>query len=180
MPCECPEGSPQNAPEALCYVVSTVGLHVMAQEARCTLPGSCPGIAEGTRTVPGGPLAKSAKARGVIDTIVECVGALLPSCPGMRGGGESCPCATVREGRRSSECLDSPALLLKRECRFAKWAFPPTLPSLVLTWCRDFKFMSSGCCLYVACGCCRLRAAGNACQRRRGSARSPAVAQFTA
>ena len=104
MQCECPEGSPQNAPEALCYVVSTVGLHVMAQEVRCTLPGSYPGIAEGTRTVPGGPLARSAKARGVIDTIVECVSVLLPSCPGMRGGGKSCPCATneSRLHRRSS------------------------------------------------------------------------------
>jgi hypothetical protein len=44
--------------------------------------------------------------------------------------------------------------------------------------------LSTGCCLsgYVACGpgCCRLRAAENAGQHRRGSARSPEVAQFRA
>jgi hypothetical protein len=33
---------------------------------------------------------------------------------------------------------------------------------------RKGGMLSSGCCLYVACGCCRLRAAGNAGQHRRG------------
>ena len=75
-----------------------------------------------------------------------CVVTLMPRNAGRRRK------LSVRDGARrtsrSSECLDSPALgPLNENDRFAKWAFPPTLPSLVLTWCRDFKFMSSGCCL---------------------------------